>query len=289
MSASFPFQLFAVTAQGAQPLPVPPEAQTVHDLFHGLPLGVYSALRTFDHDKFLDLPGHLDRTDRSMALLGWEFRLDRPMFCHALHTVCTAWPGEEARVRFDVLAAPISVPGGESRVLIALAPFEPPTPQHYAEGVAVDLAPTLHREQPLVKSAEFVVTRQEHAPASAAYEQIIVNPAGELLEGSSSNFWAAHGGILQTAGEGVLAGITRTLVLQVAREEGIPVALQPLHSSLLPAISEAFITSASRGVLPVTRIAGQPVGDGHPGPVTRRLMETYTTRIRDLVRPATPL
>ena len=61
------FQLFAVEDAGPRPLPVPPEATQFTDLYRGLPLGVYDALRTFDHNKFLYLNRHLARTERSMV------------------------------------------------------------------------------------------------------------------------------------------------------------------------------------------------------------------------------
>jgi hypothetical protein len=84
------FQLYAVEDAGPRPLPVPPDATQFTDLYRGLPLGVYDALRTFDHNKFLYLNRHLARTERSMALLGWAYRLDRARLLRALHAVVTA-------------------------------------------------------------------------------------------------------------------------------------------------------------------------------------------------------
>src|SRR5688500_12637048 len=69
-------QLFAVTDAGPQPLPVPPTAADFTDLYQGLALGVYSVLRTFEHNKFLWLEHHLARTVSSMKLLGWDYQLD---------------------------------------------------------------------------------------------------------------------------------------------------------------------------------------------------------------------
>ena len=72
-----PVRVFAVTAAGPEARPVPPGATGVHEVYDGFPLGVYTAFRTFGGDRFLGLERHLDRTDRSMALLGWERRLER--------------------------------------------------------------------------------------------------------------------------------------------------------------------------------------------------------------------
>ena len=126
---------------------------------------VYTALRTFEHNKFLYLNRHLARTERSMALLGWTYRLDRARLLRALHGVVTAAPWPEMRVRIDVLATPVAalpadttaVVGG--RELIALQPFTPPPPELYETGVAVGFAAGLARERPLAKTADFAARR----------------------------------------------------------------------------------------------------------------------------------
>ena len=70
-------RLYAVTETGIKELPIPGHISNLTNLYAGLALGVYSALRTYDHNQFLELDAHLDRTERSMALLGWEYELDR--------------------------------------------------------------------------------------------------------------------------------------------------------------------------------------------------------------------
>jgi branched-chain amino acid aminotransferase len=280
-------QLFAVTPNGPQPLTPPEGASGVHEIFDALPLGVYSALRTFEHNKFLDLAAHLDRTEQSMALLGWDYKLDRDSFRRALHEVCTAYPGPEARVRFDVLAAPATSLGTDSRVLIALSPFTPPPDAYYRDGVRVSLAPALKRERPLIKTASFVLKRRPYPLGQAeSYEHLMLDAAGHILEGSSSNFYAVYDNALWTAGEGVLAGITRIIILQLAAEMGLPVRLEPIHQEQLTAVSEAFLSSSSRGILPIVGVSGQPVGDGRPGPLTRQLLTAYNDYVRGAIRTA---
>ena len=112
-------QLFAVTRSAVKPLRVPETAQSFDDLYDGLALGVYSALRTFEHEKFLCLQEHIERTKRSMELLGWTYQLDEALLRHALHQVCSAYPGHEMRVRFDVLAETAVSLGSDSRLLVA--------------------------------------------------------------------------------------------------------------------------------------------------------------------------
>ena len=81
-------------------------------------------------------------------------------------------------------------------------------------------------------------------------------------------------GALWTADENVLPGISRLIVLEVAPSV-LPVIRQPVNVKDIPALSEAFITSASRGIVPVVEIDGHALGDGIPGEKTRRLREAY--------------
>ena len=281
------FQLFAVTPSAPQPLIWPAGAASVHEVFDNLALGVYSALRTFDHHKFLHLDDHLDRTEQSMRLLGWQYRLDRAAFCQALHQVCTAYPLPDARVRFDVLAAPATSLGSDSRVLIGLAPFTPVPDACYEQGVRVQLAPHLKRENPLLKTANFVLARRPYPLGHPeAYEHLLVNEAGDILEGSSSNFYAVRDGCLHTAGAGVLEGITRKIVLQLAAQLHLPVVLAPVHAAGIPQFHEAFISSSSRGLVPVVAISNQSVGIGRPGPITRQLAAAYHAYVQTHIRPA---
>ena len=99
-------QLIAIEKDGLRPLPVPENATSFDQLFEGLALGVYSALRTFEHNKFLYLEHHIQRTRGSAILLGWKDVLNEPLLRQGLHLACTQYSGADARVRFDLLAAP---------------------------------------------------------------------------------------------------------------------------------------------------------------------------------------
>jgi branched-chain amino acid aminotransferase len=109
------------------------------------------------------------------------------------------------------------------------------------------------------------------ARASDAHEALILNAAGEVLEGTTSNVFAVERGALVTPPEeaGILAGITRAHVIEAAGELGIPIRLETLSAARLAAADEVFITSTLREILPVTHVDGQPIGGGDPGPVTR--------------------
>ena len=99
-------QLYAVTEDGIEEIPIPETITNLTNLYAGLELGVYSALRTYEHNKFLELDAHLDRTERSMHLLHWDYELDRERLKRALHQATSEFPAPDSRVRFDILSWP---------------------------------------------------------------------------------------------------------------------------------------------------------------------------------------
>jgi branched-chain amino acid aminotransferase len=269
-------QLFAVTGTGPQPLAVPATVRSFDELYHGLTLGVYSALRTFEHEKFLCLQEHIERTNKSMALLGWDYQLDETLLRQTIHQLCVAYPGAEMRVRFDVLAEPAVSLGSDSCLLVGLMPFSPPSPALYENGVAVDFAPDLVRNQPLVKTAAFAQNRQRYPIGQAdVYEYLMTDENGRLLEGTATNFYAVRDGVVYTAGDGVLEGITRKIILELLPQIGIPLCLQAITKQEIGSIDEAMLSSSSRAVFPVISIAGQQIGNARPGAIGRRLHMAY--------------
>jgi branched-chain amino acid aminotransferase len=287
-------QFFAVTADAAVPLPVPAGVQTIHDLFDHLSLGVYTSLCTFEHNKFLYLGAHLDRLQNSVALMGWDYPLNRQLLRQVIHKVCTAYPQDNSRVRLDVLAEPPPVPPGlkSSRLTIALSPFPPYPPEIYTQGVEVGLVDHLRRERPLIKDARFVLERRPYQ-SDKYHEQLLVDDDGRILEGMTSNFYGIRDGVLYTAGEGVLEGIGRRIVLQQAKALGIPVQLDPVHINDIGRLDEAALSSASRALVPIVKIDGQVVGNGRPGgrpgPITLQILQAYRTFMAREIRPAIPL
>lgn len=113
----------------------------------------------------------------------------------------------------------------------------------------------------------------------------MVGAQGQLLEGLSSNFFAILGGMVWTAEQGVLPGITRAIVIECIRHLRVSLRLDPPRMEDLPRFDEAFITSSSRGVLPVRQIDQSTIGSACPGPVTRLLMQAFATFLEDHTEP----
>ncbi len=115
------------------------------------------------------------------------------------------------------------------------------------------------------------------ATAAGCHEAILTDPEGCLLEGAISNLFLVSAGNLLTpvCSGGFLPGRTRERILDIADREGIPVREKPLDRRHLEAACEVFLASSVREVLPVISIDGQPVGDGAPGEMTRRIQGCY--------------
>lgn len=281
-------RLYAVTESGIEELFIPEHISDLTSLYADLALGVYSALRTYDHNKFLELDAHLDRTERSMVLLDWDYELDRERWKRALHIATSEYAAEDARVRFDILGQPARSLGTESRELIALTPFKPEPRECYTQGVGADFVPDLVRFEPLAKTAEFAERRSRMLPSRsrAHYEYLLLDAEDNILEGTMTNFWAVRDGHVWTAGEDVLEGITRKILLDLIPTLGIPLHEWAVNKWELPSIDEAFVSGSSRAIVPVVRIASIEIGDGRPGPISRQILRAYQEYVRDNVELA---
>lgn len=281
--------LYAHTRAGPVRLAAPAGVTDLNQALDAAPLGIYEGMRTFDRVRFIGLDAHLDRAERSLAALGWSQAWDRDGLRRTLHAVVSESPFPETRVRFDVLAAPATDLGTDSRILVAAGPLPEVPAGFLARGVACPLVRDLRRERPRIKRASFVIARRGHpVGARDAYEPIMVDGGGRLLEGVSSNVFAVRGGALRTAGEGVLEGITGQIVRELARAEGIPARAEAVSEDELPALQECFLTSSVRSIVPIVEVAGVRIGSGAPGPITRRLMDVYAGFCAREARPAWP-
>lgn len=167
--------------------------------------------------------------------------------------------------------------------LVIVTPLQAPPARAYADGVKVAIVgvqqPSPRAVDPSAKTGAHLphVLAVREARAAGAHEALLLDAEGFVTEGSSSNVFAVSGGTLRTPplAAGILAGVTRGVVLGLARAEGVPVEEVPLRPSALAGADEVFITSTMREIVPVTRLGDAPVGSGRPGPVTERLHRAF--------------
>jgi branched-chain amino acid aminotransferase len=264
----------------------PPAEALVSVLDRGFLYGdsVYETIGTVA-GRLYALAEHLDRLARSAERIGLS-PPPRQQIEQAIHDTVAAAGNPESRVRvmitrgvgaLDLDPASATSP----QLIVIVAPLGGPTADMYERGVGVHIVSVSRNDpraiDPAVKSGNYlnnVLALGEARRLSGAHEAILCAAGGGLAEGASSNLFVITGGTVHTPAlsVGILDGITRASVLRLCEREGIPyqeVAHMPPDQ--LRTADEAFITSAARGILPVTTVDGTPIGGGAPGPLTRRL------------------
>jgi branched-chain amino acid aminotransferase len=246
-----------------------------------LPGGAYTTLRTFGGTKVLHLQQHFERLAETARLAQQPVELEGEQIRAGLRKALALYPPVEKRVRIT-----LDLEEQPGDVYIALETLQVPSEQMYQQGVAVVLR-RLKRSNPKAKLTGFLAVASEvrHDLPPNVNEALMVDEKGRVLEGLTSNFFAVKGGALWTIEEGVLSGITRSIVLEEAAREGIPIHHRGVRAEELGALEEAFLTSSSRAVLPVVSIDARPVGNGKPGAITRLLLADYNQRIDREVEP----
>ncbi len=252
---------------------VPYQASSLSEAVQYEPLeGVYTVSNTDNSGRVLRLNAHLDRLEESAQGAGIALQLDREGLRVALREMLAASGFAAARFR-------ITVPKQQSDTLILSLEEFRPTPHLYEEGVRVVTLPDSARYAAYIKANDWMHKRQWIAKAQSRgiYEVILLDTAGRMLEGLGSNFYAIVAGQLWTAGEGILRGIAQSIVLEIAPTI-LPLRRVSISLEQRSAMQEAFLTSSSRGIIPIVEVDGEKVGDGRRGPLTRKLQMAYDER-----------
>ncbi len=233
--------------------------------------GVYTITNTFEVTKALKLDAHFDRLEDSAARAGITIGLARSLIRAALRRCILDFNVGDVRWRVTISGA------HPDQAIISLEPFTPLTTEFILRGVRVISAPNSARQNAAAKTTDWMHAREALIAAQppGIYDTILQDAEGHLLEGLGANFYAIRGGTLYTAPVGmVLGGISRQIVFEVGQRI-IPMVETPVKATDIPALDEAFISSASRGIVPVVEIDGHPLGIGKPGVWTLRLRDAY--------------
>lgn len=257
----------------------------VEDRGYQLADGVYEVV-AIHGGRFVDEQPHLDRLDRSLS----ELRIAWPMTPAALKLVMRELVRRNAvregsiYVQVTRGVAPREHAFPKRRIAPAVVMTtkraKPVSGGALREGVAVVVIPDIRWGRCDIKSVALLanVLGKQRAVEAGAYEAWQATAAGEITEGASTNAWMVtrEGRVVtHPPGPRILSGVTRLTVLRLAAESQIAVEERPFTVSELKTAREAFLTSTSSHVLPVTSVDGARIGDGRPGPVTMRLRELY--------------
>jgi branched-chain amino acid aminotransferase len=236
--------------------------------------GVYTITNTYQRTRVLRLDAHLDRLEDSAAREHIPLALQRTALRQALRQMIEDSPFGDVRFRITV---PRSTP---DRIILSIEPFQPPAETTYTQGVRCVTLPHAARHNPAAKTTGWQIERDQIKLPPGIYTGLLLGSDSTILEGVSSNFYAITDGELRTAGGGVLPGIAQQIVFAVAPAI-LPLRREAIRTTDLPRTAECFITSSSRGIMPVVEIDGQPIGGGTPGALTQRLRAAYAAWVSD--------
>jgi branched-chain amino acid aminotransferase len=249
--------------------PTPYTAESLKDALRYEPDGVYTVARTFQGHKTLLLDAHLDRLEESARLENIPSAFNRGQLRAALRELIKYSGNPDSRFR-------ITIPRDQPNHLYLALERLNPVPDAVRENGVKVVTNHLQRQNPIAKSTAWMSQREQAFAglSSDIYEVILVNEAGELLEGTTSNFYAVLDGQLRTANEGILNGISRKALLGIIRDL-LPLNLTAVTLTDIPHLSAAFLTSSSRGVVSVVEMDGISIGGGKPESITQELAQRY--------------
>ncbi len=235
----------------------------------------------------IDMPRHLDRLNRSLTELAIGWPIHRAALVVVMREVIRRNRVSDGLVYLQVTrgVAPRDhafPPAGTRPSLVVTArKIDPAASAGKAEtGLKVITVPENRWERVDIKSVGLLpnVLAKQQARESGAHEAWFVDAAGIVKEGASTNAWIVTGdGALVTrpAEHGILRGITRTTLFEVAAKLGLKIEERGFTVAEARAAREVFITSATLTVMPVVAIDGVPVANGHPGSVALSLRATF--------------
>ena len=246
-------------------------------------VGTFESVRIYD-GKLMGLTPHLERFANSVKSAGIDLealggikKIEEIIRLGVARDDCP----KNGMVKPYATGGDINEPKGvfpKPRFFAIFAPVLAAKTQDEIENGAALLPNKMLRPNPLVKSINYLFGLIPLGQSDHSYfESVYVTPQGEFTEGMTSNFYLVKGGKIITAPVGkVLKGVTREIILTLARENGFEVEERcPLEGELAEA-SEAFITGSIKEVLSIVRVGDVKIGDGRPGVVAKKIQELYT-------------
>lgn len=250
--------------------------------------GVYEVIPVFG-GRLFRLPHHLARLDNSLR----EIRMVNPLpaaeWQRVFERLVEIQGGGELSIYLQITrgVAPRDhafPPNIAPTVFAYAAPLTYPPAEQVERGIAAITAPDIRWLRCDIKAIALLpnaLLRSQALDADAA-EAILLRD-GFMTEGAASNIFVVRSGRLATPPKGplILPGVTRDLVLELARAHGVPCAEAAVSEAALRAADEVWMTSSTKEILPITRLDGKPVGGGKPGPLHARLLALYKDYKRD--------
>jgi branched-chain amino acid aminotransferase len=253
--------------------------------------GVYETLRSYG-DRLFMREQHLARLFRSAEAIGLAVPIPgkrwRDLLYESMSRNDVGNERQDAYVRItvsrgtgDIGLDPALCP--VPTVVVMAKPLTAPAPELYEKGVDLIIATTRRNLpdalSPRIKTTNFLnnILAKREAIAAGAFDSIFLNWTDHLTECTVSNlFFVTDGGLRTPSVDcGLLDGLTRMVAIQLARELGIQVEEGRFTPDQLYRATECFLTNTSMEIMPVTAVDRRVIGDGKPGPLTRKLREAF--------------
>lgn len=288
-------------------IPLDISASTLDEMTRALPQGFYTTFTTLaEGTRALGLRSHLQRLYVPAHELGLRPGVDEKTLRERLALLVKENLPKESRLRLILTKE-------KGEVYVGVEPFNPLPESVYRKGVRV-VTTEMARHDPRIKDTAFIAESlaQRRLLGGDIFE-VLLTRNGKILEGMTSNFYAAahvlarrsetttkqssqSGGLLWaddrrprndvkliTARQGILPGVTRRVVLQLAKGEGLSIEYRAPR--LDEDFVETFLTSSSRGIVPIVQIDDRAVGQGRVGEIAKRLSKAYTAYLQRHAEP----
>jgi len=272
---------------------IPKEEALISVFDHGYLYGdgIYETLRAYNGRIFL-LSKHLTRLKQSADAVALSLPLPIEKIGDALREALTVNKLHEAYLRIQISRGPGDIGLDPAlcpapTMVIITKPFKDYPSELYDKGVPVALVRTRRNHplalDPAIKSTNFLnnILAKIESIKAGAYEGILLNWEGYVAEGTISNIFLVKKGIVTTPSleTGILEGVTRDLVMHLARKARIPVREALIKPKDLADADECFLTNTTVEVLPVTSVNCEAVGNGSPGAITKTLHAAYREEV----------
>ncbi len=262
-----------------------------HGLLYGD--GVFEGIRVY-HNKVFTLDRHIDRLYRSARAIALEIPMQKKDMSRAVVRTCKANKIKNGYIRLIVTRG-VGTLGlnpylcKEPQVIIIAAGIQLYPVELYEKGLSIITVGTMrnHPEaiNPRIKSLNYLnnVLAKIEALNSGVMECVMLNPQGYVAEASGDNIFIVRGDTLVTPPVwcGALEGITREVVMELARELGYKVKEDVLTRYDLYTADEVFLTGTAAEIIGVGVIDKRPIGSGRPGPITGRLSDRFKEYTRE--------
>ena len=272
---------------------LPKEQATVSVFDHGYLYGdgIYETMRAYKGTLFL-LDRHLGRLQQSAQYIHMKLPMPLDEIGGALKESLRVNNLENAYVRIQISRGPGEIgldPAlcPKPTMVIVAKPFKDYPAEYYENGVRVAIVNTRRNHplalNPAIKGTNFLnnILAKVESIQAGAYEGIMLNWEGFVAEGTISNIFMVKAGTLVTPSlsVGILEGVTRGLVLDLAKRENIQSRQAAFTPQELYSADECFITNTTIEVMPVTVVDGKNIGNGKPGPITKAMMQAYKCEV----------